>query len=63
MEHDYPKFHLSMECFLCSIVSGNLVLREHEAASWLDRENLWDVDWLPADVQVVKAIEKKAMTS
>ena len=56
VEYDYPAFHLSMDCFWCSLKNGHLTLLEHEAARWLPLENLWQVDWLPADVQVVKAI-------
>ena len=49
VEYDYPAFHLSMDCFLCSILEGFPVLKEHEAARWLDRDSLESVDWLPAD--------------
>lgn len=54
VEEDYPNFHLSMQCFLCTIRSGHLELLEHEAAKWLDREHLYDVSWLPADLELVK---------
>lgn len=57
VEYDYPKFHLIMHCFLCTIRSGDLVLKEHEAAKWLTREELDDVDWLPADVKVVEKLK------
>ena len=53
VEWDYPTFHLSMDCFICKIESGDLHLREHEAARWLDLEHLNDVDWLPADLQLI----------
>ncbi len=53
VEWDYPKFHLTMHCFICHIESGHPVLLEHEAARWLDREHLNEVDWLPADKIVV----------
>ena len=53
IEYDYPKFHLSMDCFLCSIVSGEPELKEHEAARWLTREELDSVDWLPADETII----------
>ncbi len=56
VEWDYPKFHLTMHCFLCHIESGHLVLVEHEAARWLGRNQLDDVDWLPADRMVVERI-------
>ena len=55
VEHDYPDFHLSMQCFLCTISSGELKLKEHEAAKWLTRDQLDSVNWLPADVKVVEA--------
>ena len=58
IEYDYPTFHLSMDCFLCEIVSGDLVLKEHEAARWLDRNTLDDVEWLPADVTLIEKIRK-----
>lgn len=58
LEYDYPTFHLSMDCFWCSIVSGDLVLKEHEAAKWLNRKQLRDVDWLPADIELIDDIEK-----
>ena len=53
IEYDYPTFHLSMDCFWCEIVEGDLVLKEHEAAKWLTKEELDEVDWLPADKEVV----------
>lgn len=58
VEYDYSKFHLSMDCFICSIKSGNLVLKEHEAAKWLEKENLDSVDWLPADSGLIEKIRK-----
>lgn len=59
IEYDYPTFHLSMDCFWCEIVKGDLVLKEHEAAKWLKKEQLADVEWLPADVTVIETIKKK----
>ncbi len=56
VEYDYPAFHLTMHCFICSILKGDLVLREHEAAKWLTRDELYSVDWLPADISVVSEI-------
>ena len=56
IEYDYPKFHLSMDCFLCTIKSGHLVLKEHEAARWLTRETLDSVDWLPADLSLIRKL-------
>lgn len=58
VEYDYPGFHLTMHCFLCTIRSGALVLKEHEAARWLTREELDDVDWLPADVAVAEKLKE-----
>ena len=58
VEHDYPSFHLSMDCYWCNVKSGKLTLLEHEAAKWLPLDDLWQVNWLPADVKVVEAIEK-----
>ena len=57
IEYDYPTFHLSMDCFCCEIVKGDLVLKEHEAAKWLKKEQLDDVEWLPADVTIIKTIK------
>lgn len=57
IEYDYPTFHLSMDCFWCEIVEGRLVLKEHEAARWLDRKTMDDVEWLPADVTLVGKIK------
>lgn len=54
IDEDYPKFHLSLQCFLCRVKKGRLRLLEHEAARWLDREHLYDVDWLPADRELVR---------
>ena len=59
IEYDYPAFHLSMDCFWCEVVEGSLELKEHEAAKWLDRESLYTVDWLPADVGLVERIREK----
>jgi len=59
VEYDYPAFHLSMQCFLCTVKEGDLVLKEHEAAAWLDKENLRSVGWLPADEGIIELIEKE----
>ena len=56
VEYDYPEFHLSMACYLCAVVSGALVLKEHESARWLSRESLGAVNWLPADRTVVEQL-------
>lgn len=58
IEYDYPEFHLSMECFWCDVLSGDLVLKEHEAARWLTREQLREVDWLPADIRLIEKIKE-----
>jgi len=57
VEYDYPKFHLTMHCFLCSVVSGELSLLEHEDARWLSRVDLDSVKWLPADLDVVARLK------
>lgn len=57
VEYDYPKFHLSMDCFICKIKSGELVLKEHEASKWLTKETLNSVEWLPADLGLIEKIE------
>lgn len=59
VEYDYPKFHLSMDCFWAEIVSGDLVLKEYEAAKWLSREELDSVDWLPADLELIEKIKEQ----
>lgn len=58
VNYDYPTFHLTMHCILCSLVSGKLTLLEHEAARWLTKETLHSVDWLPADLLILGEIEK-----
>ena len=58
VEYDYPAFHLTMHCILCSIVSGKLELLEHENATWLTKENLHTVNWLPADVLILDKVEE-----
>ena len=58
VEYDYPNFQLSMGCFICKIKSGDLVLKEHEAAKWLTKDTLGSVEWLPADMGLVREIEK-----
>ena len=61
IEYDYPTFHLSMDCFLAKIESGNLVLKEHEAARWLTREELDSVDWLPADALLIDTLKQSKL--
>lgn len=58
VEYDYPKFHLSMQCYVCSLVSDKLSLLEHEAARWLSKQELDSVNWLPADLEVIPIIKK-----
>lgn len=58
IDYDYPDFHLTMHCILCTVVSGELKLLEHEAAKWLTKETLRSVDWLPADKLILNKIEK-----
>lgn len=59
IEYDYPTFHLSMDCFWAEIVSGDLVLKEHEAAKWLTCDELDSVEWLPADITLIEKIQKE----
>ena len=59
VEYDYPKFHLSMDCFWCSITSGNLVLKEAEDAKWMTRDTIDSVAWLPADKDLVEKIKEQ----
>ena len=56
-DYDYPSFHLTMHCYLCSIMSGEIELREHMSARWLTKESLDSVVWLPADMDVIKQLK------
>lgn len=58
VEYDYPDFHLSMDCFWCSVVKGNLILKEAEDAKWLTKESIDSVNWLPADFGLIEKIKK-----
>lgn len=58
VEYDYPAFHLKMHCFLCSLKSEDIVLKEHESARWLTKKDLRSVNWLPADLSVIETLEK-----
>lgn len=58
VEFDYPTFHLTMHCFVCALVSGELELKEHQAAKWLTKETLDSVEWLPADVEVAEQVRR-----
>lgn len=57
VEYDYPTFHLSMDCFWAEVISGQLELKEAEAARWLRKEELLDVKWLPADLELIDLIK------
>jgi len=57
IDYDYPSFHLTMHCFLCHIVSGKLKLKEHESARWLTADTIEDVEWLPADWEIIDEIK------
>lgn len=59
VEYDYPQFHLTMHCYFCTIIGGQLSLLEHEDARWLGMDELDSVKWLPADIEVVDALKKK----
>lgn len=56
VDYDYPSFHLTMHCYMCSVISGNLVLKEHESARWLATSELDSVEWLPADLDILPKI-------
>jgi 8-oxo-dGTP diphosphatase len=58
IEYDYPTFHLSMDCFWCEVVEGELKLLEAEDAKWLTKDELYSVKWLPADIKLIAEIEK-----
>ena len=59
IEYDYPEFHLSMRCYWCGLISGDLVLKEAEDAKWLDVETIDSVKWLPADITLIDEIKKR----
>ena len=58
IDWDYPTFHLTMQCYLCTLTSDNLHLNEHTASAWLTKETLATVKWLPADIVLLDAIAK-----
>ena len=60
VEYDYPDFHLSMKCYICELVSEEMVLKEHEAARWLTASDLGTVDWLPADKGLIEGLKQMA---
>ena len=57
VEYDYPNFHLTMHCYLCQLIGGEITLLEHEAARWLGKGELYSVEWLPADVGIIPLLE------
>lgn len=57
IEYDYPTFHLSMDCFYCEVKEGHLELKEAEAAKWLTKETIDEVNWLPADITLIDKIK------
>lgn len=57
VEYDYPQFHLTMHCYLCQLVKEEFVLKEHEAARWLGKNQLDEVAWLPADEGIVEKLK------
>ena len=60
IEYDYPAFHLSMDCFWCPIVDGEIILKEAADAKWLSKDELYCVDWLPADIALIDIIAEIA---
>ena len=60
VEYDYPEFHISMDCFICSVISGELKLLEHESARWLPLSDPWQVKWLPSDIEVIKKLTDRS---
>ena len=61
IEYDYPTFHLSMDCFRCVVVDGEIILKEAEAARWLDKDELYSVDWLPADIALIEKLQNSLL--
>lgn len=58
VEYDYPNFHLKMHCFICELLSGDLVLKEHDDAKWLSKHELDSVAWLPADLGLIEKLKE-----
>lgn len=56
IEYDYPTFHLSMDCFWCAVINGNLILKEAQESRWLSKDELYSVQWLPADMTIIDKI-------
>lgn len=63
VEYDYPSFHLSMDCFWAEIISGELILKEAEAAKWLGINELNNIQWLPADIEILSIVKKELSDS
>lgn len=61
IEYDYPDFHLSMDCFWCTVVDGEIILKEAEASKWLNKDELYTVDWLPADISLIEKLKTTPM--
>ena len=61
IEYDYPTFHLSMDCFWCVVTDGEIILKEAEAAKWLDKDELYSVDWLPADIALIEKLQNSLL--
>lgn len=59
VEYDYPTFHLSMDCFLCVVEKGEIVLKEAAEARWLNKDELFSVNWLPADITLIKKLQNE----
>ena len=59
IEYDYPDFHLSMDCFICSVVEGHLVLKEHEDSKWIKKEEIDTLNWLPADLIILDKVKER----
>lgn len=57
VNYDYPNFHLTMHCFICEVINGELMLLEHKAARWLGKDELYEVDWLPADLDILDRLK------
>ena len=61
IEYDYTTFHLSMDCFLCVVVDGEIILKEAEAEKWLGKDELYSVDWLPADIALIEKLQNSLL--
>lgn len=61
IEYDYPDFHLSMDCFWCTVVDGEIILKEVEASKWLNKDELYTVDWLPADISLIEKLQNSLL--